>query len=86
MLGAKEGLEVSRVALLDYRWRLNNLYEDTELYFTLLLSIREALKMMSTLLQAAGHLLISSAAVIRRIIQGADMLQAQNNKQIVYWE
>lgn len=48
--------------------------------------LREALKMMSTLLHAAGHLLISSAAVIRRIIQGADMLQAQNNKQIKYWE
>ncbi|XP_077084230.1 lipid transferase CIDEB [Siphateles boraxobius] len=48
--------------------------------------LREALKVMSSLLHAAGHLLISSAAVIRRIIQGADLLQAQRTQPIQYWE
>ncbi|XP_016410735.1 lipid transferase CIDEB [Sinocyclocheilus rhinocerous] len=48
--------------------------------------LREALRVMSTLLHAAGHLLISSAAVIRRIIHGADLLQAQHGKPIEYWE
>uniref|UniRef100_A0A8C1IZ20 Cell death inducing DFFA like effector b n=1 Tax=Cyprinus carpio TaxID=7962 RepID=A0A8C1IZ20_CYPCA len=48
--------------------------------------LREALRVISTLLHAAGHLLISSAAVIRRIIQGADLLQAQHDKPIKYWE
>ncbi|XP_067300357.1 cell death activator CIDE-B [Pseudorasbora parva] len=48
--------------------------------------LREALRVISTLLQAAGHLLISSAAVIRRIIQGADLLQAQHTQPIEYRE
>ncbi|KAK7170752.1 hypothetical protein R3I94_000837 [Phoxinus phoxinus] len=48
--------------------------------------LREALRVMSSLLHAAGHLLISSASVIRRIIQGADLLQAQRNQPIEYWE
>ncbi|XDV18590.1 hypothetical protein PO909_024249, partial [Leuciscus waleckii] len=48
--------------------------------------LREALRVMSSLLNAAGHLLISSAAVIRRIIQGADFLQAQRTQPIEYWE
>ncbi|KAI2662798.1 Cell death activator CIDE-B [Labeo rohita] len=48
--------------------------------------LREALRLMSSLLHAAGHLLISSAAVIRRIIHGADLLQAQQGKPIEYWE
>lgn len=48
--------------------------------------LREALRVMSSLLNAAGHLLISSASVIRRIIQGADLLQAQRNQPIEYWE
>ncbi|KAG1936233.1 cell death activator CIDE-B [Pimephales promelas] len=47
--------------------------------------LREALRVMSTLLHAAGHLLISSASVIRRIIQGADLLQAQQTQPIEYW-
>ncbi|XP_062850394.1 cell death activator CIDE-B [Trichomycterus rosablanca] len=44
--------------------------------------IREALRMISTVLQAAGHMLITSATVIRRIIQGADLLEAQGGHQI----
>uniref|UniRef100_A0A3B4ZSQ9 Cell death inducing DFFA like effector b n=1 Tax=Stegastes partitus TaxID=144197 RepID=A0A3B4ZSQ9_9TELE len=34
--------------------------------------LREALRVASTLLQAAGHLLITSASMIRRIIEGAE--------------
>ncbi|KPP67192.1 Cell death activator CIDE-B-like, partial [Scleropages formosus] len=34
--------------------------------------LREALRVASTLLQAIGHMLITSATVIRRIIEGAD--------------
>lgn len=51
--------------------------------------LREALKMMSALLHAAGYLLISSANVIRRIIQGADFLDAQQGKPVAhtaYWK
>ncbi|XP_035375964.1 cell death activator CIDE-B isoform X3 [Electrophorus electricus] len=48
--------------------------------------LREALRMISTILQAAGHMLITSATVIRRIIQGADLLQVQHdNMQGEYW-
>ncbi|XP_020793487.1 cell death activator CIDE-B isoform X2 [Boleophthalmus pectinirostris] len=39
--------------------------------------LREALRVASTLLQAAGHLLITSAAMIRRIIEGAELWQPQ---------
>ncbi|XP_061108886.1 cell death activator CIDE-B [Conger conger] len=34
--------------------------------------LREALRVASSLLQAVGHMLITSASVIRRIIEGAD--------------
>ncbi|KAI5619910.1 cell death activator CIDE-B, partial [Silurus asotus] len=49
--------------------------------------IREALRVISTVLQAAGHMLITSATVIRRIIQGADFLQAHGAREIQteYW-
>nr|XP_046237498.1 cell death activator CIDE-B [Scatophagus argus] len=39
--------------------------------------LREALRLASTLLQAAGHLLITSASMIRRIIEGTELLQPQ---------
>ncbi|KAK0139265.1 Cell death activator CIDE-B [Merluccius polli] len=39
--------------------------------------LREALKVASTLLQAVGHLLITSASMIRRIIEGAELWQPQ---------
>ncbi|XP_072314877.1 lipid transferase CIDEB [Eucyclogobius newberryi] len=39
--------------------------------------LREALRVASGLLQAAGHLLITSAALIRRIIEGAELWQPQ---------
>lgn len=95
MLGAKESPEVNRLqmgtfkhcyGLFYYLFVQNSLFQATELYPTLLLSFREALRVISTLLHAAGHLLISSASVIRRIIQGADLLQAQHGKPIEYWE
>jgi hypothetical protein len=38
---------------------------------------REVLRVASTLLQAAGHLLITSASMIRRIIEGAELWQPQ---------
>ncbi|XP_060791988.1 cell death activator CIDE-B [Neoarius graeffei] len=44
--------------------------------------LREALRMISTVLQAAGHMLIMSATMIRRIIQGADFLQAHGAHEI----
>ncbi|KAG7330399.1 hypothetical protein KOW79_006621 [Hemibagrus wyckioides] len=49
--------------------------------------LREALRLISTVLHAAGHMLITSATVIRRIIQGADFLQAHGARQIQaeYW-
>ncbi|XP_066538268.1 cell death activator CIDE-B [Hoplias malabaricus] len=50
--------------------------------------LRETLRMISTILQAAGHMLITSATVIRRIIQGADLLQVQHGDrdiQTEYW-
>ncbi|KAM6894447.1 lipid transferase CIDEB [Lycodopsis pacificus] len=39
--------------------------------------LREALRVASTLLHAAGHLLITSASMIRRIIEGAELWQPQ---------
>lgn len=43
--------------------------------------------MICTVLQAAGHMLITSATLIRRIIQGADLLQAHgaHGTQTEYW-
>ncbi|TRY57457.1 hypothetical protein DNTS_014211 [Danionella cerebrum] len=46
--------------------------------------LREALRVISTFLHAAGHLLISSATVIRRVIQGADLIEAQNDKRLKF--
>lgn len=87
---AKESPEVNRLQMETLKHFDGLFYclfvQNTELYPTLLLSLREALRVISTLLHAAGHLLISSAAVIRRIIQGADLLQAQHDKPIKYWE
>lgn len=44
--------------------------------------------MISSVLHAAGHVLITSATVIRRILQGADFLQAQRAREIQteYWD
>ncbi|CAL1590802.1 unnamed protein product [Knipowitschia caucasica] len=39
--------------------------------------LREALRVASALLQAAGHLLLTSAAMIRRIIEGVELWQPQ---------
>uniref|UniRef100_UPI0009B2F104 lipid transferase CIDEB n=1 Tax=Monopterus albus TaxID=43700 RepID=UPI0009B2F104 len=39
--------------------------------------LREVLRVASTLLHAAGHLLITSASMIRRIIEGAEFWQPQ---------
>lgn len=47
--------------------------------------IREVLRLASTLLQAAGHLLISSAAMIRRIIEGAELWQPQRAEYTARW-
>ncbi|KAM6909109.1 lipid transferase CIDEB [Xenentodon cancila] len=38
---------------------------------------REVLRLVSTLLQTAGHLLITSASMIRRVIEGAELWQPQ---------
>ncbi|XP_030635478.1 lipid transferase CIDEB isoform X2 [Chanos chanos] len=50
--------------------------------------LREALRVVSTFLHAAGQMLISSATIIRRIIQGAEFLQPRYEDQAVqgqYW-
>ncbi|KAK2863028.1 hypothetical protein Q5P01_002561 [Channa striata] len=47
--------------------------------------LREALRVASTLLHAAGHLLITSASVIRRIIEGAEFWQPQRAEYIEGW-
>lgn len=39
--------------------------------------LRETLRMMSMLLSAAGHMLITCASMMKRIIEGADLLQNQ---------
>lgn len=41
---------------------------------------REALRVASTLLQAAGHLLIASASMIRRIIEGTELWNSQRTE------
>lgn len=46
---------------------------------------REALRLASALLQAAGHLLITSASVIRRIIEGAELWQPQRAEYTASW-
>ncbi|XP_070849282.1 lipid transferase CIDEB [Chaetodon trifascialis] len=47
--------------------------------------LREALRVASTLLHAAGHLLISSASVIRRIIEGGEIWQPQRAEYTASW-
>ncbi|CAG5929141.1 unnamed protein product [Menidia menidia] len=47
--------------------------------------LRETLRLASTLLQAAGHLLISSASVLRRIIEGAELWQPQRAEYTTSW-
>lgn len=39
--------------------------------------LRETLRMASMLLQTAGHMLITCASLVKRLIEGADMLQNQ---------
>lgn len=46
---------------------------------------REALRVASTLLQAAGHLLITSASVIRRIIEGTELWSSQRAEYTTSW-
>ncbi|XP_048092595.1 cell death activator CIDE-B [Alosa alosa] len=40
--------------------------------------LRETLRMGSMLLQAAGHMLITCASMMKRIIEGADLIQNQH--------
>ncbi|XP_041635423.1 cell death activator CIDE-B [Cheilinus undulatus] len=47
--------------------------------------LRETLRLASTLLQAAGHLLITSASMIRRIIEGAELWQPQRGEYTASW-
>ncbi|XP_070786191.1 lipid transferase CIDEB [Enoplosus armatus] len=47
--------------------------------------LREALRVASTLLHAAGHLLITSASMIRRIIEGAELWQPQRAEYTASW-
>ncbi|RVE60444.1 hypothetical protein OJAV_G00180920 [Oryzias javanicus] len=47
--------------------------------------LREMLRVASTLLQAAGHLLITSASMIRRIIEGAELWQPQRAEYTAKW-
>ncbi|XP_029932543.1 lipid transferase CIDEB [Myripristis murdjan] len=47
--------------------------------------LREALRMASSLLHAAGHLLITSASLIRRIIEGAELWQPQRQEYTATW-
>lgn len=47
--------------------------------------LREVLRIASTLLQAVGHLLISSGAMIRRIIEGAEVWQPQRGEYTATW-
>ncbi|CAJ1086025.1 cell death activator CIDE-B [Xyrichtys novacula] len=47
--------------------------------------LRETLRVASALLQAAGHLLITSASMIRRIIEGAELWQPQRAEYTASW-
>lgn len=55
-------------------------------FFLLVVFFREALRVASSLLQAAGHLLITSASVIRRIIEGAEFWQPQRAEYTASWD
>lgn len=46
---------------------------------------REALRIASALLQTAGHLLITTASMIRRIIEGAELWQPQRAEYTASW-
>ncbi|XP_034020999.1 cell death activator CIDE-B [Thalassophryne amazonica] len=48
--------------------------------------LREALRVASTLLQAAGHLLIASASMIRHIIEGTEFWQPQRAEYTATWK
>merc|ERR1712142_257833 len=47
--------------------------------------LREVLRVASTLLHAAGHLLIKSASIVRRIIEGAEFWQPQGDEYVATW-
>lgn len=51
----------------------------------LILFFREALRVASTLLHAAGRLLITSASMISRIIEGAEFWQPQRTEYNASW-
>ncbi|XP_075884394.1 lipid transferase CIDEB [Nelusetta ayraudi] len=48
--------------------------------------LREALRVASTLLHAAGHLLITAASMIRRVIEGTELWQPQRAEYIANWK
>ncbi|KAG7462163.1 hypothetical protein MATL_G00199510 [Megalops atlanticus] len=50
--------------------------------------LREALRVASSLLQAVGHMLITSASVIRRLIEGAEFWQPNHDSASIseYWD
>ncbi|KAL2079517.1 hypothetical protein ACEWY4_025261 [Coilia grayii] len=48
--------------------------------------LRETLRMASLLLQTAGHMLIACASMIKRIIEGADLFQAQRSPVNYRWD
>lgn len=47
--------------------------------------LREVLRLASSLLHAAGHLLITSASMIRRIIEGTELWQPQRAEYTAKW-
>uniref|UniRef100_A0A3B5PN90 Cell death inducing DFFA like effector b n=1 Tax=Xiphophorus maculatus TaxID=8083 RepID=A0A3B5PN90_XIPMA len=47
--------------------------------------LREVLRFASTLLQTAGHLLITSASMIRRVIEGTELWQPQRAEYAATW-
>lgn len=53
-------------------------YEDSLNYVQINVHfLRETLRLASMLLQGAGHMLITCASMMKRIIEGADLLQTQ---------
>lgn len=48
--------------------------------------LREALRVASTLLAAAGHLLITAASMIRRVIEGTELWQPQKAEYSANWK
>ncbi|XP_063042308.1 cell death activator CIDE-B [Engraulis encrasicolus] len=48
--------------------------------------LKETLRMASYLLQTAGNMLIMCASMLKRLIAGADMLQAQQGPVTYKWE